>query len=206
MDPNLLKITTIPISIEVNVTNAQFKAQEPTQQPRVNIQRTQGGYKMESEPIKINIDTYAARKSMGYGEYNNTDFNRHQADKGWKIAYEGVARIVDEGDELMKGSSPMEIAAQQMRAGASIESVMEFLPKSDADISFDNGKLSINYTPSDMNMDWENLSRTPVEFIPGSIEFIVKERPSIEIEYTGGPIYVPASANPNYEPIFDTKG
>ena len=68
------------------------------------------------------------------------------------------------------------------------------------DVSFDKGKLSLYYTPSDVNIDWENLMVSPVEFVPGNIEFIIKEKARVEIEYTGGPIYVPASADPNYEP------
>ena len=48
---------------------------------------------------------------MGYGEYNASDFNQREADRGFKIAYQGVARIVSEGDQLARGVSPSEIAA-----------------------------------------------------------------------------------------------
>lgn len=208
MNPNLLKITTIPISIEVNVTNAQIKAPDDKEPLKVNITRTPGGFKMESQPAKINIDTYAARSSLGYGQYNPSDFNKRRADEGWKIAYEGVARIVEDGNQLSKGATPSQIASQQMRAGASIETVMDFLPKEGADIYFDKGTLNISYTPDKLEFDWENINQEVVEFVPGSIEFIVKERPRIEIEYVGDPIYVPASANPNYKAPkkLDTKG
>ncbi len=208
MNPNLLKITSIPISIEVNVTNATIKAPEGKEPLKIDISRTPGGYKMESQPARINIDTYGVRSSMGYGEYNATDFNQQEGDRGWKIAYEGVARIVQDGNQLARGASPAEIASQQMRAGASIETIIDFLPKGNADVSFDKGKLSINYTPTDINIDWENINQSAVEFVPGNIEFIIKERPRVEIEYTGEPIYVPASANPNYKPpkVLDTKG
>ena len=92
MNPNLLKITSIPISIEVNVTNGTLKAPEDKEPLKIDINRTPGGYTMKSRPAKINIDTYAARSSMGYGEYNAADFNQKEADRGFKIAYQGVAR------------------------------------------------------------------------------------------------------------------
>ena len=209
MNPNLLKITSIPISIEVNVTNGMLKAPDDKEPLKIDISRTPGGYKKESQPARINIDTYAARSSMGYGEYNATDFNQQEAQRGFKIAYQGVARIVNEGNQLARGASPSEIAAQQMRAGASIETIIDFLPKSGADVSFDKGTLNINYSPTDINIDWENVNQSPVEFVPGNIEFIVKERPRVEIEYIGEPIYVPPSASPSYvEPPkkLDTKG
>lgn len=208
MNPNLLKITSIPISIEVNVTNGTLKVPEGKEPLKIDISRTPGGYKMESHPARIKIDTYAARSSMGYGEYSASDFNKQEADRGWKIAYQGVARIVNEGDQLARGVSPAEIASQQMRAGTSIETVIDFLPKTGADVSFDKGTLNINYSPTDINIDWENINESPVEFVPGNIEIIVKEKPRVEIEYVGDPIYVPPSANPNYkEPKkLDTKG
>ena len=95
-----------------------------------------------------------------------------------------------------------------MRAGASIETIVDFIPKEGADVTFDKGKLTLNYTPTDVNVDWENVNQSPVEFVPGNIEIIVKERPKVEIEYVGEPIYVPPSSNPNYkEPkVLDTKG
>ncbi len=46
-----------------------------------------------------------------------------------------------------------------------------------------------------------NCSRNEFEvnFIPGSIEYIVSQYPDVEIEYIGDMIYVPPSANPDYE-------
>ena len=58
------------------------------------------------------------------------------------------------------------------------------------------------------DIDWNIHPDSPLEFIPGSVEFIVHDRPRVEIEYIGDPLYVPPSANTNYEPppILDIKG
>lgn len=64
-EQQLLQITTIPISIEIKVTNAKYQYPEgKDRQPKVNITNTQGGYVMKADPIKVNIDTYEARKSL----------------------------------------------------------------------------------------------------------------------------------------------
>ena len=63
-------------------------------------------------------------------------------------------------------------------------------------ISAIGGNIKIRNT--DINIDWENINSSVVEFVPGNIEFIVKEHPRVEIEYVGEPIYVPPSANPAY--------
>lgn len=206
MDSNLLQITTIPISIEIKVTNAKLEFPED-RQPKVQITNTDGGYVMKADPIKVNIDTYEARKSLGYGNMNDADMMSQKAQEGFSLAFQGTARVASEGNQLARGMSASEIAIQKARAGATVETIMEFLPKEGADITFDGGTLSIDYQMGDQEIDWEVMSQLPMEFVPGSVELIVRDRPRVEIEYTGGPIYFPASANPEYKPpVLDVKG
>ncbi len=206
---NLLDITTVPIKVEINITKGEFtnpRVNNPDKAFKMDINTTNGKLQIKSEPQKINIDTYAARSSMGYGQYNNADLIKHEAQKGIRIAYEGVARIASEGNQLARGAKASEIAAQNSRAGQTIQTIMEFLPKTGADITFDEGTLNINYEVGDVNIDWENVMAMPFEFTPGKVEFTVSQLPSVEIEYLGGPIYVPKSSDPNYQPTLDTRG
>lgn len=206
MDPNLLQITTIPIQIEIKVTNAKLEYSED-RQPKVNITTKNGGYVMEAEPLKLNIDTYEARKSLGYGHMTDADMAAQKASDGFSLAFQGTARVASEGNQLARGMSPSEIAINNARAGATVQTIMEFLPKTGADITFDEGKLNIEYHMGDQSIDWDVKPDLPMEFIPGSVELIVRDRPRVEIEYLGDPLYVPPSANPNYEPpAFDIKG
>ena len=63
MNSNLLQITTIPISIEIKVTNAKYEYPDATErQPKVNVTNTQGGYVMKADPIKVNIDLSGAKE------------------------------------------------------------------------------------------------------------------------------------------------
>jgi len=203
----LLQITTIPIKIEIKVTNAKFEHSEDYTQPKVNIKTTNGGYVMQAEPLKLNIDTYQARKSLGYGNMTDGDMLAQKAQDGFTIAFQGTAKVAAEGDQLARGASPSEIALNNARAGATVQTIMEFLPKEGADITFDAGTLNIEYQMGEQDIDWDIHPDSPLEFIPGSVEFIVRDRPRVEIEYVGDPLYVPPSANPNYEPpILDIKG
>ena len=76
---------------------------------------------------------------------------------------------------------------------------MDFLPKEGPDISWSGNTLSINYQASELNMDWNTAPEAKLEFVPGTVEFIVNQRPKLEIEYVGEPIYFPRSAAPGYE-------
>ena len=199
MDSNLLQITTIPIQIEIKVTNAKLEYSED-RQPKVNITTQNGKFVMEAEPLRLNIDTYEARKSLGEGHMNDADLMQQKANEGFSIAFQGTAKVASEGNQLARGMSPSEIAIQNARAGATVETIMEFLPKEGADITFDGGKLNIEYQMGSQDFDWDIKSSLPMEFIPGSVELIVRDRPRVEIEYLGGPIYVPPSSDPDYDP------
>lgn len=204
MDMNLLQINTIPIQIEIKITNATYKPVEGDRQPKVKIKSRNGGYVMEAEPLKLNIDTYQARASLGPGHMTDADIMAQKGQEGFTIAYQGSARAVNEGNQLARGMSPSEIAINNARAGATVSTIMEFLPKGGANITFDEGKLNIEYQMGTQDIDWDIKSQLPMEFIPGSVELIVRDRPRVEIEYVGDPIYVPPSANPNYKPPLGT--
>jgi predicted subunit of tRNA(5-methylaminomethyl-2-thiouridylate) methyltransferase len=46
-----------------------------------------------------------------------------------------------------------------------------------------------------LNFDW-NVERLQINFITGSVEFIINEYPKVEINYVDTPIFVPPSSNP----------
>ena len=209
VEHNLLNITTVPIQVEINIKKGEFvnpKAGNPDRALKMDIKTKNGELKIHSELPKIKIDTYAARSSMGYGELSNGDMIKKVSSEGFSLAYKGTARIVQDGDQLAKGASPAEIAAQHNRAGQTIQTIMDFIPKEGADVTFDKGVLNINYDMGEVGIDWENASVVPFEFTPGRVSFEVTQMPSVTIEYMGDPIYVPPQSDPNYTPSLDTRG
>lgn len=77
---------------------------------------------------------------------------------------------------------------------------IQFLPTQGADISWDGGQMSIRYEMDKLNFDWRT-EQGDIQFIPGDIEFSVTQNPDVVIKYVGGPLYVPPSADPEYEPV-----
>ena len=77
---------------------------------------------------------------------------------------------------------------------------LDFIPKAGPEITWDPGEMNIRYEMDKLNFDWR-LNQTEFEFIPGDIEFTVKQHPEVSIKYIGGPIYVPPSADPNHQPV-----
>ena len=196
----LLQINTIPIKIDVTVNRA--KLQYSSDAPKVQVSRNKGGLKLQAQPIKINIDSQRMRDSINMKSPNKV--SQDYADDGIRISYQATAKIVQDGNQLLDAQniSPAQLAAQQN--SRSIETILSFLPSDGPEISWSDGTLNVNYTADQLNFDWEANPMTGFEFIPGSIEFVIKEMPRVDIEYVGEPLYVPASANPNYvEPDLD---
>ena len=77
---------------------------------------------------------------------------------------------------------------------------IQFLPSVPPEITWDPGELNIRYEMDKLNFDWK-MGEGSFEFTPGDIEFTVTQRPEVLIKYVGGPIYVPPSSDPNYEPV-----
>ncbi|NMA79798.1 MAG: hypothetical protein GX967_04040 [Clostridiales bacterium] len=206
MEP-VLQITSIPISIEISVNPASFE--QKVDMPKATMKRNHGGLTIEAEPVQIRIDSFKMRESIGQKSVDT--LIKESAEKGIKLSYEGAARVVREGHalaEIHKGNTPASIAKSRAKIARQVNTVMEFIPSTGPDISWSDGKLNINYSVDELEFDWDVQSRADLEFIPAKIEFIIKEKPRVEIEYIGRPLYVPPSADPEYvEPAnLDIKG
>ena len=58
----LIEIQTIPIEIQMKVTDARLEYARGT--ANLEISRDKGGLQIRSQPIQVNIDTFEARNSI----------------------------------------------------------------------------------------------------------------------------------------------
>lgn len=196
MDP-LIKITSIPIAIEMKVNNAHLEYNNATAD--LEVSRNQGGLQIKSRPIKLNIDTFEARNSISPTTRRSIE---QSASMGKNAAYEATATLAKEGQLLLNakvGEDVLgQIAASKMELSSDFG--LTFTPKVGPEISWSEPDLTIEYQMDKLNFDWK-VANGNFEFIPGDIEISIKQHPDVQIEYIGGPIYVPPSADPDYEPI-----
>ena len=195
----LIEITTVPIQIEMKTTNAKLEYARGTAE--MEVTRDQGGLSMKSRSTRINIDTYEARNSVTPTLARRLE---QDAQKGQQAAYEATATYVDQGQMMMKTKWGEEvitqIAQQTAMKDVKLGVGMDFIPKVGPEITWDPGEMNIRYEMDKLNFDWK-INKGGFEFTPGDIEFTVTQKPEVIIKYIGGPIYVPPSADPNYEPV-----
>ena len=197
----LIEIQTIPIEIQMKTTNAHLEYARGTAQ--MEVSRDRRGLQIRSQPIRVNIDTFEARSSI---VPTTAQSIQQGAAQGQRAAYEATAVLAQEGRMMMEAKIDQDVIpqlAQQKTVDQPAQLGIQFLPEVGPDISWTGGEMSIRYEMDKLNFDWR-MNQMQFTFGPGDIEFKVTQQPDVVIKYIGGPLYVPPSADPNYEPL-DTK-
>lgn len=195
----LIEITNVPIEIEMKVSHAKLEYTRGTAE--LEISRDNGGLSIKSRPIRLNIDTFEARNSVVPTAVRSI---QQSAEKGRQAAYQATATYAQQGELLLKTQIGEELVTQ-FAADAAAKDVktnigIQFLPSVGPELDWDPGEVNIRFEMDKLNFDWR-VNQTQFKFTPGDIEISVKQQPDVIIKYIGGPLYVPPSADLNYEPV-----
>lgn len=166
------------------------EAKMTTTAPKLSIQ---------SSNAEVQIDTYEARKSLGLQRIG--DFIDMEAQNGKDSINQKTREYVEIGKEMSnihENATIPSIYQQKMLSEATSGSLYTaFLPSSGADISWKPAEISMSYDAGDISTDWQ-IAQNTMSYVPGSVRMKILEYADVNIEYLGGPMYVPPSADPNY--------
>lgn len=199
MENRLIEIQSVPISLKMKVTDAKLEYTRGTAD--LEISRDNGGLNIKSRAIRVNIDTFEARNSIVPTTARAIQQN---AQKGQQAAYAATATYAQQGQLLLEAKIGQEMvtqfAAEALAKNINTNVNVQFLPSVGPEINWDPGDMQINYEMDKLNFDWK-MNSTQFTFTPGDIEITVEQMPDVVIKYVGGPLYVPPSSDPNYEPV-----
>ncbi|MBU4542016.1 MAG: hypothetical protein KJ774_12460, partial [Firmicutes bacterium] len=180
----LITIETVPIKIEYVKKEPLDLSSVHNQNPRKDI--AESGHREQSKPIRIALNdtfepstdyqwdnsTYTATAKVGNDGKLELEVSMEDG-RAQPIHFKHLSRGIDEMASLV--TSPVN---QAMAVSASMM------------IPVDTGSLrGSSQTANDANY----------QLIMPDIELKITQRPQVIIKYVGGPIYVPRSADPNYE-------
>ncbi len=196
----LIEIKTVPIEIQMKTRNATLEYSRGTAEMEIS-RHEGGGLDIKSRPIKLKLDSFEARSSMTPTTAQSVE---QSAQSGRRAAYEATATYAQQGNLFLNAKLGQDvvgqIAKQSVDQEIKTELGLEFIPKTGVNIDWDEGDIQIRYEMDQMNLDWK-ISQGEFKFTPGDIEILVAQKPDVIIKYIGGPIYVPPSSDPNYEPV-----
>lgn len=195
----LIEIKSVPIEIEMKVSPAKLEYTRGTAD--LEISRQDGGLSIKSRPIRLNIDTFEARNSV---VPTTARAIKQAAQQGQQAAYEATATYAQQGQLLLEAKVGQEMvtqfAADAQTADLKTNVGIDFIPSAAPELDWDPAVMNIRFEMDKLNFDWR-MNQMQFEFTPGDIEISVKQQPDVVIKYVGGPLYVPPSSDPNYEPV-----
>lgn len=197
----LIQITTIPISYELKVQKARVERHRSTAQLEISREKG-GGFQIKNQPIKVRLDTFEARNSMLPSTPTSV---KQAAEKGKQAAAEATAKWAADNHLMMKAPMGEDVAGQiaerdfmnNLKTG---EFEMGFIPKAGPDIQWTEPDITMQYEMDKLNFNLK-IANGDFQFIPGDISLDITQMPDVRIEYIGGPMYVPPSADPSYKAV-----
>ena len=96
----LLKITSVPIKIKMQTEMAKLQAHQG--KPSVSLHTTPGKLSIHSQPIRVRINTYDARKSLGLMTIGDT--LKEAAQNGLEAAAEATGRVQRAWQQAVDGA------------------------------------------------------------------------------------------------------
>ena len=123
----LIEIKTVPIEIEMKTTNATWEYRRGTAE--MEIRREKGGLKINSRPIRVQMDTFEARNSVSPTPMRSVE---QSAQRGRQAAYEATAAYARHGKLLLNAKVGedvvTQIATEPQQEAMNVTVNLDFLP------------------------------------------------------------------------------
>ncbi len=164
-----------------------------TEQTFIRQETDLGGLEVHTTDGIIEIDTDAARKSMGLGQLSDGEMVKHYAELGKKAREEFTRRTVSDGRQLsMKRATKLQLEKQhfiQDKFPKPTQTV--FYPSEPAELNARPGTTDISHRPTEVNIDWANTDIVPYYLDKGTVTFDIVQKAYIHFQYMGDPNFFP---------------
>lgn len=192
----LIRVTSTPIKYEYNVERARLAY--TTDLGGFTLQKQGGSLQVHTTHVSHQMDNSAMWRQLDHPGFR--DRLAKEKSEATAAASEAIVKYVETGNQMAnahKGATIPEIMYQRLMQDKNAGSLMLSklaLPQ----FNWNPGSVEMSYQPVEQTFDWRT-AKASMEFLPGSFSVNILQYPDIQIEYLGGPVYVPPSANPNYD-------
>lgn len=199
-----LKITRVPIKITRTVEPAKVQTISPAK-ASVKLSVTPQRLNIRSNFAKIKMDNFENLSQMSGGK-SAAALSRDFAEYGKSSASQATGDYTDIGNQLADigrgGASIPDIIKSKMTPDY-IPTGIKYVPTQGPKIDWEPATLNIDVEAAQLKKEPE-VTKAERQFTPSKAEVKIDQYPSVKIEYLGDPLYVPPSANPEYEEtVFD---
>lgn len=191
----LLEITTTPARYEYEIQRARLQISQ--EKPQVDRRIKRASLNMRRQAGRVEMDSVRRRSDMGFKGV--VDRANYDADRSRQIVSTAIGNYVDVGNSLAKinkgANIPDTLWGKSMHHN---KGDLVLVPLSPIELNYIPAQLAVDFEPGQMTSNW-NVGRARLDFVPGTFSLNFTQYASINIKYLGGPHYVPASADPNFQ-------
>lgn len=197
----LLEIQTTPARYEYEMSHAKLvKSDKPATSGR---QVSRAAVNMRKQAGRVEMGSVRRKSDMNIVDRTRTGAKTTVDSTGKSaVPVNGAGDYTSIGSQLAGASGQTQVAsvADSMwgRTMQHSKGELVLVPVSPVELHYIPASLAMNYQQSEVNTNW-NVGLAKLDFVPSSFRLNFTEFASISITYTGGPLYVPPSADPNFE-------
>ncbi|WP_079506673.1 DUF6470 family protein [Mesobacillus jeotgali] len=167
---------------DINTYNAKLEIEQP--KAELNIQQPHAELDLSRAPSKLTIDQTKAREDMDL-KYISRRIEEF-AQQGYEDWLTGLARVAQDGDELMmieNGGHPIADQAKRNSESPLLDFNIGWIPSAGGvKIGYDPGKVEINWKVNKPIIE-SRINKPIANYTPGKVEVSLKEYPSLKIDF-----------------------
>jgi hypothetical protein len=181
MDIPQIRIESTPGKIEINKRSGQLSIEQP--QGELQIEQPQATMNITRIPGKLTIDQTRAREDVDLKSVKKR--NEEFAQIGKQTLLNGIARRIQEGEQLMKienGFQAISSIAKQNTEGKVKRFGLGFIPRAGSvDISYVPGAVKVEFTEHKPKINYK-VNKPIIDFQSGEILIDMNPYPSLKID------------------------
>lgn len=164
-----------------------------TEQIFIRQQTDLGGLEVHTTDGIVEIDTTAARESMGLGQLSDASMVKHYAEAGKQKCAEFTRRTAQDGRQLVrKRATKVQLENQHyIQDRLPDPTGMAFFPGVPAEVNVRPGTTDISHHPAEVNIDWANTGIVPYQLDRGTVTFDIVQKAYVHFQYMGEPNFFP---------------
>jgi hypothetical protein len=167
---------------EINIYKSKLEIEQP--KADLSIQQLSADLDIQRTPSRLTIDQTKAREDLDLKHISRRI--EEAAQRGYQDWLSGLARVSQDGDELMmieNGGHPIAEQAKRNSESPMLEFNIGWIPSA--------GGVKIDYAPGKVDINWKinrpiiesSLNKPVINYKPGKAEVTLKNHASLKIEF-----------------------
>ncbi|HWP79527.1 MAG TPA: DUF6470 family protein [Candidatus Acidoferrum sp.] len=166
-----------PVDPRLHVRSEKAKLDPEFRPASFTLERQAGGYKMDFEPARIQIDNDPYFDSVGLKDMDTLSADAAAAARS--VAWEAAANACRRGTAIQHGASIGEFTMRRLTRG--IERMLTCIQPAKPEVSCVRAQLSVSYVQDELDYDWDTGGSSAV-YTPYSIDMWVEYRSRVTLK------------------------